>query len=111
VAGGLAGLGEEAVPEGVRLAAASPPTTAARPFIRARKPWRATSSRLFFFMSGPKAVLFMPARVWKLLSVAPGMRQVTVTPCSLSSSRSPRANMDTTQPPPDEAAERGSRRA
>ncbi|QIY68169.1 hypothetical protein HEP84_01540 [Streptomyces sp. RLB1-33] len=40
------------------------------------------SLRLFFVMLGPKAVLFMPARARKSLSVAPGMRVVTLTPCS-----------------------------
>ncbi|MFJ8025310.1 SDR family NAD(P)-dependent oxidoreductase [Streptomyces sp. NPDC096311] len=34
----------------------------ARPSIKARKPWRATSLRLFFFMPGPKAVSSIPAR-------------------------------------------------
>lgn len=31
----------------------------------------------------PKGVLFMPARAWKSLSVAPGTRVVTLTACSL----------------------------
>jgi hypothetical protein len=72
----------------------SPATTSASPFIMARKPTVATSAGSIF-SSVPTLVSHMLARTKNSVSVAPGIRQVTVTPVSLSSLRSAAANEST----------------
>src|SRR5215204_2679415 len=78
------------IPAGVILAIADcslfcqPLTTSPSPLIMASKPVFATSAGSSFF-SVPTLVSIMSARSKKSVSVAPGIRQVTVTPLSLSS--------------------------
>ena len=64
-----------------------PLTTSPSPFIMALKPVLATSAGSSF-LPCPILVSSMSARAKNSVSVAPGMRQVTVTPVSLSSARS-----------------------
>jgi hypothetical protein len=64
-----------------------PATTSPSPFIIASKPVLATSAGSSFFMV-PTLVSIMSARSKNSVSVAPGMRQVTVMPVSFNSLRS-----------------------
>src|SRR5688572_29762716 len=64
-----------------------PVTTSPSPFIMASKPVFATSAGSSFFDCAT-LVSMRSARSKKSVSVAPGIRQVTVTPVSLSSLRS-----------------------
>src|SRR5437763_8265412 len=64
-----------------------PVTTWPSPRIIASKPWRATSAGSSFF-EVPTLVSIKSARSKNSVSVAPGIRQVTVTPVLFSSCRS-----------------------
>jgi hypothetical protein len=64
-----------------------PDTTSPSPFIMALKPILATSAGLSF-LPWPTLVSSMSARAKNSVSVAPDIRQVTVTPLSLISARS-----------------------
>src|SRR3954449_978296 len=64
-----------------------PMTTSPSPFIIASKPLRATIAGSSFF-AVPSFVSSKSARSKKSVSVAPGMRHVTVTPLSFNSCRS-----------------------
>jgi hypothetical protein len=68
-----------------------PDTTSPPPFIMASKPILATSAGSSF-LAVPTLVSSMSARSKKSVSVAPGIRQVTVTPDPLSSARSAKEN-------------------
>jgi hypothetical protein len=65
----------------------NPLTTSPSPFIIASKPTFATSTGSSFF-DCPTFVSSIPARSKNSVSVAPGIRHVTVTPLSSSSARS-----------------------
>lgn len=69
-----------------------PLTTSASPVISAAKPIRATSAGSSY-LAWPTLVSSMPARRKNSVAVAPGIRQVTVTPLSFSSSRSAAAKL------------------
>ena len=68
-----------------------PLTTSPSPLSIASKPTRATSAASSFFPA-PTLASFMSARSKNSVSVAPGMRQVTVMLVSLSSLRNAKAN-------------------
>src|SRR5437773_8403677 len=84
-------------PAGVTLATADPNlffqpvTTSPSPLIIASNPVLATSAGSSYF-DVPMAVSIMPARSKNLVSVAPGIKQVTLTLVSRSSSRSANEN-------------------
>src|SRR5438067_8772952 len=84
-------------PDGVTAVSAdwilffSPLTTSPSPFIIASKPTLATSAGSSF-LPAPIFVSTISARSKNSVSVAPGIRQVTVTPESFSSSRKAKEN-------------------
>ena len=68
-----------------------PATTRSLPAMSASKPYRATSAGSSL-SEAPTFVSSMSARSKNTVSVGPGIREVTVTPVSLSSCRSASAN-------------------
>ncbi|MGX1226384.1 hypothetical protein RKD42_007643 [Streptomyces ambofaciens] len=67
------------------LVLAEPVTSFPRPFMTASNACRATCAGSSFAMV-PTLVSVMPARRKKSVSVGPGMKEVTVTPVSATSS-------------------------